>query len=624
MRARQGVREASEGDRSESTEPIASCNRLLSVLAAAFAACLLLVATAQAEVPYKLAREISDPSMTFPRDVAVDQETHHFYVADYLQFNPSFEAHYILRFDAEGDLLSPATMGSGLYTSVAVNPQSPHDVYGVAGNLSTSLEELNAFTAAGASIPGGTFVTNDAETAGSSIATDSAGHIYVYDSRHRPKTVTKVDATGAPVSAFGTNGVIDCSDCPSPARFDGGGGVAVDSSGNVYVGSQKGELSELQAVTLSEGASGGSFTLTFEGQTTAPIAYNATEDEVESALEALSTIGPGNVNVNQEGAVPSKVSNVLSFNGSLEHTDVEQVSADDSALVGATVSVETRTPGGTSPGRVLKFNSSGVFQSVLYSGGTQVSVGADPSSEDVFVETDEGGLAHVLGFDASGTQFTEFGEGVLQAAGGPSNTGIGLDSSTGTVYVTDLHNVGEPTVDVFTPPLAPVTTTEAASNIAQTTATLNGKVDAEGSEAGCEFEYGTTTAYGKVAPCTPAKVSGSNPTAVKAALSGLTANTTYHYRVVAENEAGPAEGSDMTFTTAAETCATNAALCPPPPPPSSGGGTTPPPAGSGTTPPPPAAPKPLTCKKGFKKKKVHGKFRCVKLKHKHHKHHKKH
>jgi hypothetical protein len=155
---------------------------------------------------------------------------------------------------------------------------------------------------------------------------------------------------------------------------------------------------------------------------------------------------------------------------------------------------------------------------------------------------------------------------------------------------------------------APKASTEAASGISQSAATLNGKVDAEGGEAECKFEYGTSTAYGKTAPCSITPVTGTNPTAVSAALTGLSAATTYHYRLVA----GTVKGQDLSFATPPDSCASKASLCPPPPvltPPV----TTPP----VTTPPP--AKKPLTCKKGFKKKKVHGTFKCVKLKKKHHK-----
>ena len=42
-------------------------------------------------------------------------------------------------------------------------------------------------------------------------------------------------------------------------------------------------------------ADGGTFTLTFQGQTTAPIAYNATAAAIQSALEALAIVDPGDV-----------------------------------------------------------------------------------------------------------------------------------------------------------------------------------------------------------------------------------------------------------------------------------------------------------------------------------------
>ena len=44
---------------------------------------------------------------------------------------------------------------------------------------------------------------------------------------------------------------------------------------------------ETQTVRVNN-ATGGTFTLTFDGQTTAPIAYNATAAAVQAALEALS------------------------------------------------------------------------------------------------------------------------------------------------------------------------------------------------------------------------------------------------------------------------------------------------------------------------------------------------
>jgi len=49
-----------------------------------------------------------------------------------------------------------------------------------------------------------------------------------------------------------------------------------------------------QKVVLTGSPTGGSFTLTFEGDTTGPIPFNATAAQVQAALEALPNIGPGN------------------------------------------------------------------------------------------------------------------------------------------------------------------------------------------------------------------------------------------------------------------------------------------------------------------------------------------
>jgi hypothetical protein len=65
----------------------------------------------------------------------------------------------------------------------------------------------------------------------------------------------------------------------------------------------------------------------------------------------------------------------------------------------------------------------------------------------------------------------------------------------------------------------------------------------------CKLEYGTSTSYGSSATCTPAPGSGTNPVAVSGSLSGLAANITYHFRVVAINPGGTSEGNDETLKT---------------------------------------------------------------------------
>ncbi len=106
--------------------------------------------------------------------------------------------------------------------------------------------------------------------------------------------------------------------------------------------------------------------------------------------------------------------------------------------------------------------------------------------------------------------------------------------------------------EVITHPV-PTVETKAAGSITQTGATLNAMVNPNGSEVSeCEFEYGTSTAYGKTAACSSLPGSGSSAVAVSAALTGLTANTTYHFRIVAANLGGSSKGTDETFKTLAE------------------------------------------------------------------------
>ena len=96
---------------------------------------------------------------------------------------------------------------------------------------------------------------------------------------------------------------------------------------------------------------------------------------------------------------------------------------------------------------------------------------------------------------------------------------------------------------------APLVTTQAATSLTKTAATLHATVNPGGLEANVHFEYGATAGYGTA---TAAQVlpAGAAAVPVSRAITGLTANTTYHYRAVATNALGTVAGADMTFTTA--------------------------------------------------------------------------
>lgn len=100
----------------------------------------------------------------------------------------------------------------------------------------------------------------------------------------------------------------------------------------------------------------------------------------------------------------------------------------------------------------------------------------------------------------------------------------------------------------FANPLPPSATTSAATAVGLTAATVRGTVDPNGAATSYHVEYGTTTAYGLMTGGRSAGA-GSDAVAIGVGLTGLTADTTYHFRVVATNAAGIGRSADRTLRT---------------------------------------------------------------------------
>jgi|GEM_PF-2078110 len=107
----------------------------------------------------------------------------------------------------------------------------------------------------------------------------------------------------------------------------------------------------------------------------------------------------------------------------------------------------------------------------------------------------------------------------------------------------------------------PTVTTGTSSGVGATSATVSGTVNANNTIATDSVQYGTTTSYTTTVVANPGTATGSSATSISATLSGLTPNTTYHYRIKAANTSGTSNGPDATFTTLASppSVATNAA-----------------------------------------------------------------
>jgi phosphodiesterase/alkaline phosphatase D-like protein len=101
----------------------------------------------------------------------------------------------------------------------------------------------------------------------------------------------------------------------------------------------------------------------------------------------------------------------------------------------------------------------------------------------------------------------------------------------------------------FTTTGPPIAQTGAAQAVASTTATVTGTVYPRGGSTSWYFEYGTTTKYGSKTASKSAGASATTGVSVNAALAGLLAGTTYHYRLVAVSRSGTSDGADLTFST---------------------------------------------------------------------------
>lgn len=89
---------------------------------------------------------------------------------------------------------------------------------------------------------------------------------------------------------------------------------------------------EQQLITKSGTVTGGTFTITYDGQTTAALDFDATNAEVLAALEALSNLAPGDV-VLAGGPVNTSPLRII-FQGTLKGTNVAAVTVDSTSLTG--------------------------------------------------------------------------------------------------------------------------------------------------------------------------------------------------------------------------------------------------------------------------------------------------
>jgi hypothetical protein len=190
-------------------------------------------------------------------------------------------------------------------------------------------------------------------------------------------------------------------------------------------------------------------------------------------------------------------------------------------------------------------------------GENPVSFSIDPATGDLYVasagqsESTSAEQPFVKEYDVSGS--TEANEVPPPIAVSSAAQGVAVDQSSGDTYVSRAEHAQ---IEVFGPvTTVPVVTTEESSGLQVEAATLNGTIDPEGQQLQeCVFEYGPATeaGFGAEVPCSP--IPGdippdSSPHQVVGTLTGLRANTSYHFRLTVTVGGLKTSGEVLEFST---------------------------------------------------------------------------
>ncbi len=538
-----------------------------------------------------------------PHGIAVDQANRRIYLAIVTSEPNTGAPGQIVRF--ESNLTPAGTFSAGtkpFYTGVAVNPLT-QGFYAAQALLHTPFgsfgtPRMDVFTSAGTA--GSPFSLSDNGTL-PQIAVDSSGLVYYPNAA--TNSVQVFNAVGQLQKEIG------CSGCPG-GSFDTPVSVAFNSVGELYVV----DLSPDRVVKLAP--SGGSYVFAStlqSGLGAAAVAVDPSTDDVFV------------------GDLPSGSNyHIVAYHSS--GTKFDDFGAglftNPDAQFGARIAVQIAVDATNHRLYVGELNKFYIFDKVTSKLPTAEVKPASPVGQltaTLRADVDANGHAAFecefeftddADFDANDfanadtAQCPELPKGADATALSAKITGL----APVTEYhyrVTTTTYAGSATSDPATfetLPVMPATvTTKSPTSVVETSASLTGTVNPHGgSISSCQFKYGTTVSYGTTTSCVGLPGPVSEDVAVTRKVLKLSPGTTYHYKLVVTGNAGTVEGEDVKFTTASP---------PPPPqdpvqPPASGD----PPAAA--VPPvsvAPTRPPPLRCRKGFRKKKVRGRLKCVRL-----------
>ncbi|HTS18487.1 MAG TPA: hypothetical protein VMP11_13015 [Verrucomicrobiae bacterium] len=358
------------------------------------------------------------------------------------------------------------------------------------------------------------------------VALDSAANVYVADSGN--DTIRKITPSGVVTTLAGQAGSQGSADgTGSNARFFEPNGVAVDSSGNVYVADTGNDT--IRKITPS-------------GVVTTLAGQAGSQGSADGAGSSARFFYPYGVSVDLAGNVYV----TDTYNDTIRKITPNAVVTTLAGLAGSSGYID-----GT--GDNARFNNPEGAASIDTAGNVYVS----DFGNDTIRMISPGGVVTTLAGSPEIPGSTD-GTGTAATFNGPA--GVAVDS-TGNVYVADSQNdtIREGTPNVPFNSAAPQAFTGYATSVTSNSATLVGSVGPCALITTVYFAWGTTTSYGADAGIQSVG-SYSYPVGVDGNLISLSPGTTYHFSVVASNACGVSFGDDGSFTTTAPLITPNGTL----------------------------------------------------------------
>ena len=268
----------------------------------------------------------------------------------------------------------------------------------------------------------------------------------------------------------------------------------------------------------------------------------------------------------------------LSAGGVVVHSDTE-ITATVPSGGGGTVVVTVTTPGGSTPASSSESANVAPAQFTFEGASFAIEKLQKISTEGSFTKSELiGKVGETVDYEITVTntgslplKFNKFSDPKCSGVtGGPGSklvepsasstykcehklTASGAYSNEASVEGSEgLGTLHSNTVTTTVPrPEASVVETKSASDVEQTSATLNATVNPKmDNVTKCTFEYGTSTKYGSSASCAKLPGAGDVAVAVSAAIKGLKANATYDFRISATNTASTSKGANEVLKTA--------------------------------------------------------------------------